>query len=180
MLQLIFEACPAPGRWDQYLAMAAALRPALTQTEGFLDNLRYRCLTREGWLVSLSSWADEAAISRWRTFGPHRAAQAKGNTEVFADYRLRVGPLAGAGSAATAWLVEAKAEPGEAAEATAARLGLDVAAEGLASWDLFEAVLTPGDLLLIANWRAPSVAEPALPGGARLRRVAATRDYGKA
>jgi hypothetical protein len=31
------------------------LRPELEQVEGLIDNIRYRSLTREGWILSLST-----------------------------------------------------------------------------------------------------------------------------
>ena len=44
----------------------------------------------EGKLLSLSFWRDEAAVKAWREQLDHRAAQARGRGELFADYRLRV------------------------------------------------------------------------------------------
>jgi hypothetical protein len=38
----------------------------LEKIEGFVDNIRYRSLTREGWLLSLSSWRDEASATEYQ------------------------------------------------------------------------------------------------------------------
>jgi len=43
------------------------MRPELERVDGFVDNIRYRSLTREGWILSLSGWRDEKAVVRWRT-----------------------------------------------------------------------------------------------------------------
>jgi heme-degrading monooxygenase HmoA len=42
------------------------LRPELERVDGFIDNIRYKSLTREGWTLSLSGWRDEKAVVRWR------------------------------------------------------------------------------------------------------------------
>src|SRR5262249_2947026 len=62
-------------------------------------------------------------------------------------------------------------------------LGLDAAAKGLVGWDVFDAVLSPGDVILLMSWRGQEAAEAfarsvALPSGARLRQVRVVRDYG--
>ena len=90
MLAVIFEVMPAPGRRQEYLDLAAALRPELEKIDGFLSIERFASLTTEGKILSLSFRRDEDAVKRWREFEAHRAAQAKGRGGVFADYRLRV------------------------------------------------------------------------------------------
>ena len=62
-------------------------------------------------------------------------------------------------------------------------LGLAPTAPGLVAWDVFDAVLTPGDIILLASWRDRSAAEAfetaaRLPDEARFRRVRVVRDYG--
>jgi hypothetical protein len=44
---VIFEVYPKPDKWDDYLALAKILRPELEKIDGFVDNIRYRSLTRE-------------------------------------------------------------------------------------------------------------------------------------
>ena len=90
MIAVIFEVIPAPGRKQEYLDMAAALRPALERMDGFISIERFASLTNEGKVLSLSVWRDEDAVKRWRQLEAHRAAQAKGRGGNFADYRLRV------------------------------------------------------------------------------------------
>jgi heme-degrading monooxygenase HmoA len=206
MFAVLFEVQPRSDRWDAYLDNAKALRPELEQIDGFVDNIRYRSLTREGLLLSLSNWRDEKALVRWRTHMRHHVVQEKGRSEILLDYHLRVGQLthdtrlpegqalseqrldeteAGAGTTVT--LIDAKREPDWAAgidpASAATSLGLDVHAAGLVAWDVFDAVLTPGDAIVLASWRDRAAAEAhdrtaSLERGARLRRVRVIRDYG--
>ncbi|WKB52463.1 antibiotic biosynthesis monooxygenase family protein [Eleftheria terrae] len=90
MMAVIFEVRPHEGQTDRYLDLAAELRPLLEQVEGFISIERFQSLSEPGKLLSLSFWRDEAAVARWRQVEAHRAAQAEGRREVFADYRLRV------------------------------------------------------------------------------------------
>jgi heme-degrading monooxygenase HmoA len=90
MIAVIFEVIPAPGRRQEYLDIAASLRPDLEQQDGFISIERFASLTQEGKVLSLSYWRDEEAVKRWRQFERHRLAQARGRNGVFADYRLRV------------------------------------------------------------------------------------------
>jgi hypothetical protein len=48
MFSVIFEVQPKSDQWDAYLGYAKMLRPELEQIEGFVDNIRYRSLTRGG------------------------------------------------------------------------------------------------------------------------------------
>jgi heme-degrading monooxygenase HmoA len=206
MFSVLFEVHPKPDQWDAYLGYAKMLRPELEQIEGFVDNIRYRSLTREGWLLSLSLWRDEKALVRWRTKANHHEVQAKGRAAVLLDYHLRVGQVTRdtrlpdgqtlreqrldeteTGAATTVILIDAKrpaawvekASPTEIAE----WLGLNSEAAGLVGWDVFDAVLTQGDVILLLSWRDLGAAEAferavRLPDGWRLRRVRIVRDYG--
>jgi heme-degrading monooxygenase HmoA len=189
MFSVIFEVHPKSDKWESYLGLAKMLRPELEQVEGFVD-IRYGSLTREGWILSLSGWRDEKALVRWRTKQRHHETQEKGRSEVLADYRLRVGQLTKdtkiptgyelheqrldeteTGAGTTVSLIDAK-RPSEWVKQTdpndlAKWLGLDTSAGGLVAWDVFDAVLSPGDIILLS-----------LPEGARLRRVRVVRDYG--
>jgi hypothetical protein len=62
-------------------------------------------------------------------------------------------------------------------------LGLPTGASALVGWDVFDAVLTPGDVILLLSWRDQPAAEAferavSLKNGSRLRRVRVVRDYG--
>ncbi|HWP90550.1 MAG TPA: antibiotic biosynthesis monooxygenase [Burkholderiales bacterium] len=90
MYAVIFEAEPAAGRQQDYLDIAAALRPELEKIDGFVSIERFSSLTKPGKILSLSFWRDEAAIIRWRQHEEHHRAQWQGRGGIFADYRLRV------------------------------------------------------------------------------------------
>jgi heme-degrading monooxygenase HmoA len=90
MIAVIFEALVQPGQQQSYLDAAAALRPHLMEQPGFVSIERFASLADPNRLLSLSFWADEAAVKGWRCFAPHRAIQRLGRERVFTDYRLRV------------------------------------------------------------------------------------------
>ena len=90
MIAVIFEVWPKDGHRDAYLDIAHGLRPELEKIDGFLSIERFSSMYEEGTLLSLSFWRDEAAVKAWREQIDHRAAQAKGRNELFADYRLRI------------------------------------------------------------------------------------------
>jgi heme-degrading monooxygenase HmoA len=90
MIAVIFEACPGDGRTQEYLDLAAALRPELDRIDGFVSIERFASLSEPGKVLSLSFWRDEAAVAAWRRHEGHRGAQRAGRAGVFRDYRLRV------------------------------------------------------------------------------------------
>ena len=90
MIAVIFEVMPHEGRTGDYLDIATDLRPLLDEIDGFISIERFESLTNPGKILSLSFWRDEAALATWRQLEPHRAAQTRGRTEIFATYRLRI------------------------------------------------------------------------------------------
>ena len=90
MIAVIFEFTPAPGKTQEYLDLAAMLRPELAGFDGFISIERFTSLTTEGKIVSISFWRDQESLTRWRNFEKHRTAQTHGRGGVFLDYRLRV------------------------------------------------------------------------------------------
>ena len=66
MIAVIFEVWPADGRKQQYLDLAAALKPELEKIDGFISVERFQSITEPGKMLSLSIWRDEAAVARWR------------------------------------------------------------------------------------------------------------------
>jgi len=207
MFSVIFEVSPNQENWDDYLDNAEMLRPELERVEGFVDNVHYKSLTREGWILSLSSWRDEKSLVRWRTHGFHHEMQHKGRDEILADYHMRVGQITAdnqlpagyrlreqrldeteAGEATTITLINAT-RPAEWNETNnpyecAEWLGLNPFAADSMSWDIFDAVLTPGELILLISWKDAAAAgayeDTSAPNDkARVRRVRIVRDYGK-
>ena len=136
---------------------------------------------------------------------PSRGAR-EGRREIFLDYRLRVGQLTKdtnipegyelheqrldeteVGEGTTMILIDGKRSSewvkNTSAEDVARWLGLPSKAAALVSWDVFDAVLTPGNVILLMFWRDHLQAELfdntiSLQDGARLRRVRVVRDYG--
>ncbi len=93
MIAVIFEVIPKQAGKAEYLAIAATLREHLTDIPGFISIERFQSLSDPGKILSLSFWADEAAVTRWRNLEQHRKAQAKGRGSLFKDYRIRVGKI---------------------------------------------------------------------------------------
>ena len=197
----MFEVQPHSDEINGYLSNAKMLRPELEQIDGFVDNIRYRSLTRDGWILSLSGWRDEKALVRWRTHAAHHDVQQQGRDGLLSDYHLRVGQITAdteipagqqlreqrldqteVGEGTTAVLITAHSEtdPSAASDAAAA-LGLQPDANGLVFWDLYTAVLAPGDLLLHTVWRDPESAQSLNPPrlDQRRRQVRIIRDYTK-
>lgn len=90
MIALIFEVWPHPGRDQDYLDAAARLRPLLGDIPGFISIERFESLSEPGKLLSLGFFANEEALTRWRTLNEHREAQAVGRSDLFRDYRIHV------------------------------------------------------------------------------------------
>ena len=90
MHAVIFEVWPNEEGRQEYLDIAAALRPTLEKMDGFISIERFESLSEKGKILSLSFWRDDAAIAKWRRVEAHRMAQAKGRGELFRDYRLRI------------------------------------------------------------------------------------------
>jgi heme-degrading monooxygenase HmoA len=206
MFSVLFEVHPKDDQWEAYLGYAKMLRPELERIDGFVDNIRYGSLTRKGWILSLSGWRNEKALVRWRTRPHHHEIQEKGRGEVLADYHLRVGQITSdsripegevlveqrldeteVGEGTTVTLLDAshsgewvkKSSPDQVAK----WLGLDAAADGLIAWDVFDAVLTPGQVILALSWQAAQAAEAfesrlTIHDDLRVRRVRVVRDYG--
>ena len=90
MIAVIFEVWPEPDRKQEYLDIAASLRPLLEQVDGFISIERFESFSEPGKILSLSVFRDEAAVAHWRQLEQHREAQTGGRNGIFRDYRLRV------------------------------------------------------------------------------------------
>ena len=89
MIAVIFEVWPKADRKQDYLSIAAELKPLLEKVDGFISIERFESLYEPGKILSLSFFRDEVAVKAVDTI-EHRRAQAKGRSEIFANYRLRV------------------------------------------------------------------------------------------
>jgi heme-degrading monooxygenase HmoA len=205
MFCVLFEVHPKSEQLNSYLDYAKILRPELENVSGFVDNIRYRSLTSNGLILSMSLWQDEKALVRWRTQAKHHDIQEKGREQVFIDYHLRVGEITrdseipddqvsstqrldetevGAGKMVeiiTSKLPVNSLNPNIAVE-LARSLGAPIEADDLIEWDVYDAVLTPGDVLLFMLWRSEKAAsafasQRAVPKDGRYRQIRIIRDY---
>jgi heme-degrading monooxygenase HmoA len=87
---VIFEVWPKPEYKQEYLDLAAELRPILESIDGFISIERFESLTEKGKILSLSFFRDEAAVAAWRNVPQHRKSQSKGRAKIFENYRLRI------------------------------------------------------------------------------------------
>ena len=206
MFSVLFEVQPKPEKWDEYLGNAKMLRPELEQIEGFVENIRYKSMQREGWILSLSSWRDEKSVVRWRTSQNHHLVQQKGRDDILESYHLRVGEIfadnklpagmqllnqrndeteIGEGTMVT--IITATRPPGHPSNVVACSqfLGLDIySGDALVYWDVYDAVLSPGDLCLMLIWKDCSAVgyfengeRMLLSDTHRVRHVRVVRDY---
>ena len=90
MIAVIFEVWPKAERKQDYLNIAAELKPLLDKIDGFISIERFESLYEPGKILSLSFLRDDAAVQAWRKMNEQRAAQTKGRNEIFSNYRLRV------------------------------------------------------------------------------------------
>ena len=90
MITVIFEVIPHETRKQEYLDIAASLKPLLETIEGFISIERFQSLANPGKILSLSCWESEGSIHQWRNLEMHRFAQQKGRQEIFRDYHLRI------------------------------------------------------------------------------------------
>jgi heme-degrading monooxygenase HmoA len=210
MFAVIFEVQPKSDRWNQYLDLAKQLRPELEQITGFIDNERFKSRRTESRVLSLSTWADEKSVIRWRTHAMHHGVQEKGRFEVFEDYHLRVGEITGDTHLPQGHMIQqhrldatdvgrakvvsiSEVDPGPDTKPTSAanlqeRLRVPaIGRDRVSDAELFESIYTPGKLLLLVSWHDTVASDSWQPpaslsdaGRLRHRRVRVIRDYGLA
>jgi hypothetical protein len=206
VFSLLFEFQPPKEQWDLYLANKEILRPELEQVQGLVENVRYRSLTRDGWILSLSGWRGEPSVFGWHSRMSNHEAEERRRSQIVGDYRLRVGRVtsdtriaedkrivessfdaADAGASSYVTLVEATQTPewvsSNNPQEIALYLGFDLNSYGdCISWDVFDAVFNPGEIMLLATWAdAQSANDHAatqiVPEDSRVRVVRVVRDY---
>jgi heme-degrading monooxygenase HmoA len=205
MFAVLIEAEPHNERRGAYLARADMLRPEIERASGFVDNVRYKSLTRDGWILSLSGWRDEASVVSWHTRMRDDEAREGGWSDLFADYRLRVGEVTSdtrlpegqkieeqrldeseSGHGTHVTLIDAKQTPEWVAannpQEMALYLGFDLYSFGdCSSWDILDSLSSPGEIILMVTWRnAQSANDHAatqiVPEDARVRVFRVVRD----
>jgi len=205
MFAVLIEAEPYKEQRDAYLAKAHSLRAELEQAPGFVDNIRYRSLTRDGWILSLSGWRDEESVTGWHERMRDDEAGENGWSGLLADYRLRVGEVTldtrapethqtidhrldetGAGRGTYMTLIDAKQTPewvgANNPQQIALYLGFDLYSYGdCLAWDVFDSASNPGEILLSVTWKDAAsandhAATQIVPENARVRVVRIVRD----
>lgn len=177
MFSVMIEAQPRKDQWDAYLARTDVLAPELQRTAGFVEAARYKSLTRDGWILSLSDWRDERAVLGWHLRMHDDGDEGQGWNHLLADYRLRFGEVTSdtklperqkigdraldqtdleQGTYVT--LIDVPYTPqwvgSDNPQELALYLGFDLYSFGdCISWDIFEALSTPGEIILAVTWK---------------------------
>jgi heme-degrading monooxygenase HmoA len=90
MQVVIFEVVIKSGKQQEYLDIAATLRPILEKIDGFISVERFQSLNTPEKLLSLSFWRDAEALKKWREQETHLQAQEKGRDELFESFNITV------------------------------------------------------------------------------------------
>jgi heme-degrading monooxygenase HmoA len=201
MFVVIFEVQPKTEQFEEYLALAKLLRPELEKVEGFIDNERYRNTAHPERILSLSTWRDEKALIRWRTFALHHEIQEKGRGLVFFNYRLRVGEVYSdtleqtlaqhrfdeteAGNTKVVTITELTFPADKPDISAVAQTYLpDQGTPNLVESELFQSIYNPTKRLILTGWQAkpanPTTVTSKLEQGISLRQrqVRVIRAYG--
>jgi heme-degrading monooxygenase HmoA len=89
MVFVLFEVKVKEEGVKAYLALAAGLKTELERAEGFIRSKRFRSITDEGKILSLSIWESEEAVEKWRNTVKHRMSQRQGTIHCSKATRLR-------------------------------------------------------------------------------------------
>lgn len=84
---VIFSSCRRPGDLG-YQQMAERMAALAAGQPGFLGVESAR--GEDGFGITVSYWASEAAIAAWRIHAEHRIAQESGKADWYAHYEVRV------------------------------------------------------------------------------------------
>ncbi len=93
MFCVLFEVQPRSGQSDTYFRLAAGMRAEVEKIDGFLGVERFVDTGREDAFLSFSRWRDEKSLIRWRVQAKHQIMQERGRSDIFRDYRIRIGEL---------------------------------------------------------------------------------------
>ncbi|MBC8162094.1 MAG: antibiotic biosynthesis monooxygenase [Roseiflexaceae bacterium] len=208
MFIVLFDVYPHRAQMQHYLDFAKLLRPELEQIPGFIDNERFTNIHNPRHVLSLSTWADEKALIRWRTHAQHHQVQEQGRAVVFADYRLRIGEVTAdtlpphghqlrqqrfdeteTGNAKVLTVLERDPPTGNTVDEQIMRAAARDPEHAPAGWieeAQFTSISNPGKLVVLAGWNTAEAAHawhatqiaPINPAGLRSRFVRVIRAYG--
>jgi heme-degrading monooxygenase HmoA len=173
MIALLFEVLPKPGHEGRYFELAASLRPEAENSGGLAFIDRFRSQMRPGWILSHQLWRDAESVARWRAHAAHRAAQAAGCTQHFADYRIRIGEViaeAEAGEASDTVPSDASPEACTAGPRLFAIVASQMAPFAVSSAETFASVYREGEFVAVAEIAS-------VPAGKALLREAMTAPH---
>lgn len=179
-LALLFEVKPKPETFDEYLAIAARLRPELDASGGCLFIDRFRCVSEPARILSLQIWRDEAALVKWRVNEPHHKAQTMGRTRIFDDYRLRIAQVLYEESAAGEWQPTRLTTYNDPAAQRPRYLTITESHQALSFGESYESLYRPGEFATVLDVASTSDAPKmaGLTGAFRVRLCETERDYG--
>jgi heme-degrading monooxygenase HmoA len=184
MIALLFEVRPYPERVDEYLDLAARLRPALDAMGGCLFIDRFRSRQRPDTLLSFQLWRDEASMAKWRVDAQHHKVQTQGRARIFADYRLRVAQVIREDSTATTWQPQRLSAYNDPTTRAPRHVAIIESRAGtLDGWsgaaESFESIYRPGEFAHVFEPAQPrDAAFERFAGAARLHVCEIERDYG--
>jgi heme-degrading monooxygenase HmoA len=88
---VIFTSARTEGDWG-YGETAARMEDLAKGVPGYLGIESAR--GADGFGITVSYWASEAAISEWKAHVEHQAAQARGRREWYTRYEIRIAKVA--------------------------------------------------------------------------------------
>jgi len=181
MFCVFFEVVPREGQGDAYLDIAAAMRERVEAVDGFVHVERFRDLSRPGAFLSFSTWRDEKALIRWRVDAKHHVVQARGRTDIFAGYRIRIGEMTADSASAEppAQFRYDETQTGAAKAVTIAEhpTGVSVPAPGALSVANFDSVTRPGHSATLTGWPDAAAGTMAHTPDTHARTFRIVRDY---
>ncbi len=179
-LALLFEVTPKPETFDEYLAIAARLRPELDESGGCLFIDRFRCVREPARILSYQIWRDEASLVKWRVNTEHHKAQTLGRTRIFDDYRLRIAQVIYEESSDGEWRPERLSTYNDPAAQAPRYLTIAESRQALDTGESYESLYRPGEFATVVDVPEPSAAlrMADMTGAFRVRLCETERDYG--
>lgn len=179
-LALLFEVKPKPEAFDEYLAIAARLRPALDESAGCLFIDRFRCVREPARILSFQIWRDEASMVKWRVNTQHHKAQTLGRTQIFDDYRLRIAQVIHEESADGEWRPGRLSTYNDPTVQPSRYLTIAESRQAFGVGESYESLYRPGEFTTVIDVSAPSAAPRivGMAGAFRVRLCETERDYG--
>jgi heme-degrading monooxygenase HmoA len=88
MILTVFRSRPKPGIESEIEPVGARMYELATSMPGFVSYREYQSADGEG--VAIVEFESKETLAAWRNHPEHLAAQEKGRSRWFADYRIQV------------------------------------------------------------------------------------------